>query len=304
MSILDIKKMVKIPDFLNFLGFLPTDHKGKFLHYRSPFREDKNPSFWVNEETETCGDFAEGKIGDVINLAARWYKCDFKTAKANLEDCFRLGSFSFAKQKQTFTAAQPKASKATTQTDTSIIIKHVQPLQNAALVQYAENERGISSDTAKQYLQEVYYKTSPSEHARQFFALAFRNDKGGYELRSKYFKGSTANKAVTTIERGSNTVLVFEGFMDFLSCVEYWNSLNKIIPYDIVVLNSVAFAAQTDFSKYDTIKLLLDNDPAGQKAAADIAAKYKNVINLTPKFIPDGCKDFNDFWIKHINSHK
>ena len=299
MRIENIKRLVKIPDFLRSLGFTPTDRKGDYLHYCSPLREDKKPSFWVNTKTDTCGDFAEGRIGDVINLAARWYRCDIKTAAANLADMFRLGSFSFAKP-MTFAR---KSSHTTAATEGRVFIRHVQPLQNAALLQYITEERGISYATAKEYLQEVYYKTENTDTAKQYFALAFRNDKGGYELRSKYFKGATANKTITTICRHSNTVLIFEGFMDFISCIEFWNSKNRAIPYDIIVLNSTANANKADLSKYDTIKLMLDNDKTGRDTTAAIAAKYsdKHIEDITARMFVgkfQDCKDFNDYWKK------
>lgn len=297
MDIARIKQMVSITDFLNFLGYTPTRSNGEWLHYHSPLREDKNPSFWVNQRTATCGDFADGsRIGDVINLAARYYNCDIATAAANIEDSFRLGAFSSANK---HTAAQPTPP---TVKNTTIIIKHVQPLQNAALLQYAQ-ERGISAATAKSHLQEIYYKTADNT-TKQYFALAFKNDQGGYELRNRYFKGSTTPKNITTIRQGSDTVVVFEGFMDFLSCIEYWKCHNKTMPYDVIVLNSLVFAAKTDLSEYAHIKLLLDNDTAGQRAAQDITTRYTNAINLTPRLL-DGYKDFNEFWVKkYVNLSK
>lgn len=295
MKIENIKHMVKIPDFLSFLGVKPVNTKGDFWHYRSPFREDKKPSFWVNIKTDTCGDFAEGKIGDVINLAARWYNCDIKTAAANIVDTFRLGGFSFAKP-TIHRQASSHPTKAAT--ESKIYIKHTQSLQNVALLQYVA-ARGITPEVAKEYLQEVYYKTSDTETAKQYFALAFKNDKGGYELRSQYFKGSTTPKAPTTICHNSDTVVIFEGFMDFLSCIELWNSQNKIMPYDVIVLNSVCFAPKTDLSKYRSIKLLLDNDKSGIETTKSIITRYPQAKNLTPQIIGNN-KDFNDFWTHKI----
>ena len=96
MKIENIKKMVSIPELLSFWGYHPASRKGDFLHYKSPLREDHNPSFWVNTQKNVCGDFNGDYIGDVINLAARYYHCDIKTAAANLTDMFRLGSFTAA----------------------------------------------------------------------------------------------------------------------------------------------------------------------------------------------------------------
>ena len=295
----NIKRMITIPDFLRHCGFSPVNRKGDYLHYHSPLRKDENPSFWVDEKKGICGDFADGGcIGDVINLAARWYHCNIKDAIANLADIFRLGGFSFDKP-MTFAKETHHKSAAT---ESRIFIRHIQDIQNAALLQYIA-QRGISTDTARKYLKEVYYTTSPSATARPYFALAFRNDKGGYELRSKYFKGCSATKSITTITNHSATVLIFEGFMDFLSCVEYWNSKNKAIPYDVIVLNSTANANKTDLSKYTTIKLMLDNDQSGRSTAAAIAAKYsdKHIEDITAKMFVgtfQGCKDFNDYWKK------
>lgn len=299
-----IKRMVTIPDFLRHCGFSPVNRKGDYLHYHSPLREDKNPSFWVDEKKGICGDFADGGcIGDVINLAARWYHCNIKDAIANLADIFRLGGFSFDKP-MTFAKETHHKSAAT---ESRIFIRHIQELQNAALLQYV-GERGISTTTARKYLQEVYYTTFPTSTTRPYFALGFRNDLGGYELRSKYFKGSTSSKTVTTIKQGSNTVLVFEGFISFLSCVEYWNSLNKTIPYDVIVLNSLSNINKANFADYATIKLMLDADNAGHAATDRLMAQYPNIINVMPKFIPydqaieKEYKDFNDFWKARKNA--
>ena len=297
-----IKKMVSIPELMSFWGFSPTSRKGDFLHYRSPLREDRNPSFWVNTQKGTCGDFNGDRIGDVINLAARHDHCDIMTAAINLADMFRLGSFTSASLRE---RERQAATPTTTTTRTSnIYITHVQPLQNAALLQYVQ-ERGISTDTAKKYLQEVYYKTSNGDTSRQYFGVSFHNDKGGCEIRSKYYKGGTSPKTVTTIKQGSGTVVVFEGVFTFLSCIEYWNSLNKTIPYDVIVLNSLSNIDKANFANYATIKLMLDADQAGHDAADRIKAHHSNVINIMPQFIPydkatKDYNDFNDYWRKHI----
>lgn len=303
MNIVELKRHITIPDFMSKIGAIPTDSKGKFLHYKSPLREDNNPSFWVNTETGTCGDFAVGNIGDVINLAAAYWHTDNCTAKQNLEDMFRLGYFFSAKPKSYPTNEhQPQTAQ------NKITIKHLQPLQNRALVQYVVQERCISYITAKLYLQEAYYKIN--DGTKQFFAAAFKNDSGGYALRNSIFKNCCAPNDITTLPYGSDTVLIFEGFMDFLACVDYWkHKTNKVIPYDVIVLNSIANANKMNLDKYTTIKLMLDNDTAGQSTTATITTKYKSkhIEDITQKmFVGEyqGCKDFNDFWKTYIQNNQ
>lgn len=60
-------------------------------------------------------------------------------------------------------------------------------------------------------------------HARQwYFSVGFKNRKGGIEIRNPYFKGAVSPKDITHVshnagDRRQSPVLVFEGFMDYLS---------------------------------------------------------------------------------------
>lgn len=295
MNISELKKYIKIPDFLRAYGHEPTSQKGGYLHYKSPLREDNKPSFWVNVEKDICGDFASGTIGDIISLAKLYYQSDERTALANIADCFRLGFFSFAEH--------PRQSQPPTKPSAAINIKHTQPLQNKALIQYAEG-RGISAPTAQKFLMECYYSASESAQAKQYFAIAFQNDKGGFELRNKYFKGGTSPKGITTIKQASDTAVIFEGFMDFLSAEEFWHvKTGGYIPYNVIVLNSIVNRPYIDLKPYRFIKCFLDNDGGGVECFQKIAVDYPQAQNLSQKLFPDN-KDFNDFWVSHKKNCK
>ena len=282
--------MVSIPDFLNFLGCAPTNRKGEWLHYHSPFREDKHPSFWVNLRTGTCGDLAEGRIGDVVNLAARYYNCDNATAAANIADSFRLGAFSSANK---HTAAQHNEPETPTTQATKFVY---QPLQHRNLIIYAQ-KRGISEPTAKKYLLECWKND-------KYYYLAFRNDNGGYALRNdttgNYSKINDGTNGVTSISHNSDKVVIFEGFFDFLSWVEYMAAKGKQVEqFNAIILNSCSNLSKiiNKLGCFAKFYLLLDNDHKGAETAEKIIDKYPDKAeNLTPKMI-DGYKDFNDYWV-------
>ncbi len=62
---------------------------------------------------------------------------------------------------------------------------------------------------------------------------------GGYEIRSRYFKGCIPPKSVSLVKANdipADECIVFEGFMDFLSAVTLGVTGNA----DCLVLNSVA----------------------------------------------------------------
>jgi hypothetical protein len=174
-----------------------------------------------------------------------------------------------------------------------IKIKHIQKLQTAALIQYLE-QRKIPFSIACGYLKEAYYYAKN----KTFFALALKNDLGGYELRNKYFKGSNSPKEITTISgsTGNNSVNVFEGFMDFLSALVYYK-INKP-NCSTIILNSVSQLGKVFnlLSGFEHINLYLDNDRAGKEDTKRIQDKYPKAVNRS-KIIYPGYKDFNEFII-------
>ena len=67
--------------------------------------------------------------------------------------------------------------------------------------------------SAAAFCREVRYEVN----GRAFFAVGFRNDAEGWELRSDRFKGGSSPKHITTLDNGSDMAMAFEGFIDFLS---------------------------------------------------------------------------------------
>ena len=88
----------------------------------------------------------------------------------------------------------------------------VKELVHPALLNYLSS-RGISSDISKGQCVEVHYKSQ----GKNYFAVGFRNDAGGYELRNPYFKRCISPKTITTITNHKTVCHVFEGFIDYLA---------------------------------------------------------------------------------------
>lgn len=109
------------------------------------------------------------------------------------------------------------------------------------------------------YCRQVRYEIN----GKSYFAIGFRNDAGGYELRSEHFKGGSTPKHITTINNGSNTILVFEGFMDFLFYLTLKENARSTC--DTAVLNSVVNRpkALLFLECHAVVHTFLDNDDAG-----------------------------------------
>ena len=171
----------------------------------------------------------------------------------------------------------------------------VLPLGHYALRQYLA-ERAIPFEVASRYCKELHYDL----HSKRYFAIGFPNDKGGYEVRNKFFKGCVAPKGTTFIKAGNESgreCNVFEGFFDFLSAV----TINQYAAQkDNLVLNSIIYLRKsTDLlSEYDHIHAYLDNDEAGRKAVQTLKDSLgEKVIDHTADY--NGCKDLNEFLVKN-----
>lgn len=276
-----LKKAVKITDILGI-----ADPPGNEFFIKSPFREEKTPSFRVNQEKNVWFDFGEGVGGSVLDLVMKLRQCGEKEAVAALRRYHASGDPIFSFSPATF---EPVAVKEGGEVE----VKKVAALNNRALVHYVTN-RAIDIEAARRWCVDVYYRVGDSH----FFGVGFKNDSGGFEVRNKFYKGCIGQKAPTTIRagKGDGRVSVFEGFFDFLAALTHYGKIE--VDSDIVVLNSLAMLDRVDLAGYDRVNLFLDNDEAGRKAAAMIRERYADCMAVVDySRIYAGYKDFNDYLI-------
>lgn len=256
--------------------------------YRSPLREDNTPSFKVDYNANLWCDYGTGEGGTLIDLVIKQHGCNAYGAICRLEQG-NTASFSFHGK------TCPKGhEKASSQPDRDT---QNTALTESALMRYLQ-ERGISPGTAAPYVQEMYYRIG----GKPYFALAFKNDSGGYELRNPRFKGSTSKDITHIRQQGEprDTCFVFEGFMDYLSFLTIRQRESPGMPctdwQDYVILNSTANVdkALYPLAGYGHIHCMLDNDEAGRKAVEAIRQEYKWRVR-DASHLYSGHNDLNDY---------
>ena len=200
---MDAKTINKFPirEYLAGRGVRPAKERGYYGFYHSPLREDRTPSMKVDYDKNLWIDYGAGEGGTLIDLVMRMERCDVGEAMRLLER--RIGGSPVS----SFHGTNPPLPKR----ETSMIVDAVRTLENPVLLSYF-TERGIDLGMARVHCSEVHYRVS----GKSYFAVGFRNDAGGWELRNRYFKGCMS-KAPTTRKADCPTCLVFEGFMDYLS---------------------------------------------------------------------------------------
>lgn len=276
-------KAIPIIDYLNLQGYQPVKASGAELVYYSPKNIEATPSFLVNPRKNVFHDYSgEGEQGDIIRLVQYLTGCGFFRAIETLEALSsNFQPFSFSGEVTTLNNSS------------SVEIVSVQPIRSRPLLAYIASRR-IPFSVAQTYLKEIHYRTK----GKQYYAVGFRNDKGGYELRSQYFKGGTSPKWFTSVlARNRGSINVFEGVFDFLSCCEMFNVLQ--LKNSTLILNSLSFLTDIvpTLSQYDTVNVFLDNDTAGKKALERLRTIILNVRDCSYYYA--GYKDFNEYLQAH-----
>jgi hypothetical protein len=166
-------------------------------------------------------------------------------------------------------------------------------LFSLSLLRYIKQRR-ISEDVANTWCREVVFDLND----KLYTAIGFRNDKGGFELRNPWFKGSSSPKTFTSIVSGSKDASVFEGFFDFLS-YQTIHQNQPSVSIDFLILNSTSFFEKSRLfmEQHDCVRLYLDRDSTGQNCtqrAIESSKKYMDESSLYK-----GYNDLNE-WIQHI----
>lgn len=278
---IDAMRQIPLANFLVRLGHEPVRRSGNELWYRTPYRNERTPSFRVNVAKQLWYDFGTGKGGDIFTLAGEF-----------------LGSGGFMEQVKFIAETTnmpmpvPEGSKPTflpKPSEPAFEGMETAPLFRSPLTDYLA-ERGILYGIASRYCCCLNYGV----RGKRYFAVGFPNVTGGFEIRSRFFKGCVLPKEVSLVKMESSPAdvcCVFEGFMDFLSAVTLGLETG-----DCLVLNSVANVekAMKHLDGYGRIDCYLDRDEAGRRTLAILQEYYgRRVCDRSALY--DGCKDLNEY---------
>ena len=276
---IDMIRRIPLADFLARLGHEPVRRSGNELWYRAPYRSERTPSFRVNVAKQLWYDFGLGKGGDIFTLAGEFAQSvDFMEQARFIAKAANM--VVDRSEKPTY---QPKPAEPAFEGVEAV------PLLRSPLTDYLA-ERGIPYAVASHHCFRLNYGV----RGKRYFAVGFPNMAGGYEVRSRHFKGCIPPKDVSLVKL-ENTVAdvcsVFEGFMDFLSAATLGLETG-----DCLVLNSVSNVekAMKHLDAYGRINCFLDRDEAGRRTLDVLGKRHGGRICDRSAFY-DGCKDLNEY---------
>lgn len=279
MNIRQIKEQITC---LDYLGKPLKKTRAGWYVYRCPWKEDKNPSLNVTPNGKVWKDLSTGATGGIIELVQTCLNTrDFSRV------CAEFSSSSFSMSSREYGCEKKEEVETTAFYSFSLV-----PLQSRGLYAYLTKRR-INTNIAREFLQEAHYSFMPRDDGKFLYALAYSNDKGGYELRSEFYKGGTSPKGITThLDHGNAPTVVFEGFFDMLS----FATLCGEVRHNYIVLNSIVntpAAIEVMRSMNGKVLLCLDNDDGGNKATRQILDALPSAVDIRFRIAPT--KDVNEY---------
>lgn len=283
-------RKIDMIDYLAILGHFPTKTNNEDYWYLSPLRIENNASFKVNRKLNKWYDHGTGKGGNLIDFGVLYHQCSVQAFLWTLAGGSGMGIFHWS---------CPRGNIKPVNEMSKIQIREIGEIKNFQLLSYL-NTRKIPLVVAKEFCVEVKFKLYGKENT----AIGFKNDLGGYELRNKFFKGSSAPKNITSLVNGAQHLFVFEGFFDFLSFQAMrpylecgLSDLRQEILGDYLILNSLAFFEKNRplMDTYRLIHLYLDRDNSGLRCsekAVSWSAKYLDESKYFAQF-----KDINELLV-------
>lgn len=274
-------KNTDIVDYLSSLGFRAAKVTRNDYWYLSPFRKETTPSFKVNRNLNRWYDFGEGKGGNLVDFGIKYHNCSVSELLKKIDS-----NFSFQQQNIQLNQKDDEAKK--------IKVIDERGISSLVLIRYLHRRR-IPLDIATKFCKEIDYEL----YGRNYYAIGFKNNAGGYELRNEKFKASSSPKDITLIESNAEKLTVFEGFFNFLSYLAIHHKQEQPAT-NFLVLNSTSFFEKSLplMQSHKSVHLYLDCDTTGQKCMQKALAidkdKFKDERNLYKNY-----KDLND-WMLHI----
>ena len=302
-------KQVPLLAIMAKLGHQPVvQAAGGNYYFLSPFRQEKSPSFVVSEPKNVWADFGEvpdagQKVygGDVLKLIRRLTGLELPLAREV------LGSWAadlpeVAAMRTELHAGKSAAKRGQTLTTGKTTFEDVNtaPLSWNVLINYLTS-RGIDWNLVQQsqrnqdHIQQIFYQVAGKPRQKPYFAVGWKTE-AGWEVRSENFQGTIGGKGVTWLPgRNRRSVVVFEGFIDYLSALTHWKQPS--LESTVLVLNSVALLGTVlpQLREFEEVHWMGDNDAAGERALHMLREAMPPGRVKAHNEQYRGFKDFNDW---------
>jgi len=290
----EVARAVNLASLIEHLGYKPRWYSKEKAMFKSPLREEENPSFSVNyyKGRWVWKDWGTGETGDSISFVMAFYGLSFPEAVKKLTG----GSFT----------PPPRPVSVTYDTDK---INFVRRLYADRIKLMSEKEtrliRGYFSERGVKFYPEVggiIYRSFRDKKTYLGIPIPYAKCIKGLECREIGGGGSRktiGHKTLWYLQRNSPTILVTESILDCLAG-EIILGRQSAPPPSLLSLNGVGntnkLAGVIEKLRPQRVMLALDSDLPGREAQ-EVAKKsitpHCGVVVEIDHHIRKGCKDLH-----------
>lgn len=303
--------------------------------YMVAIRSERTPSCHIDDKRHFFKDFGSGEGGGVIDFVMYFYKERHNRTLTHREAndiIARLAGLNLQSNNNTQGRhTQPSAARKGTDgasvssprrrqvAESQVRVQKAWPdVTLSFLLDYAVNTRRIPQNLVNQYLYQV--KAKFKKTGREYYYLAFPTSNNSWQLRnSMQGAGKCSVSSFPTIytsegdlrassrlidpsilEPTSDQIVIFEGFMNFLSALADEHAL--FFNTDVIVLNSVnnTDLAYNFIAKHDTVYAYYDNDKTGEKYNQMLCERLRqdkpDINYYDMRYLYQEFNDYNDMW--------
>lgn len=262
------KEQVSLCGLLSRLGHSPAKSSGNEQLYQNVLRSSETrPTLAVNSQLGVWFDRQTKKGGDIIDFG-RAYWNGLSSAEV-MERISGLCSASAAISTAPVDDHPRRKRRAI-----KIPYYHVDQILplggNPEIMTYLKTQ-GIW-EISIGLLKEVYYYVIDEKRRRKdFFAAGWKNENGGWEVRSRNYSGCLGPKGMTFIRGDENSLVLFEEFTDYLS----WKYQYRASNASILVLNAPEFvqAATKRATRFKDVAVFFGKNQHLGDELLDVVAK-------------------------------
>jgi hypothetical protein len=328
-------KEINLNSFLERLGFTPakTEANGE-VWYCSPLRTENTPSFKISADGKAWVDFGESPrstyktapkfaSGSIIDFALHYWQLnpsDAKGALAHIREAtggtIPTAPSQIKTENNQTQRTEPSGLNILGVYEFSTWTGKGRSRNFSPQAHYLAS-RGLNPTLCAPYVHTVKFSGKKAPN-KALYALGFKNDAGGYELRANigqtHFKGVAGGKDISYIKprTDSQRLHIFEGYPDFLTALHLLPETIEAKDEHFLILNSGALIERAkaiiEREQYSTLILWLQNDPAGREVEQfflklpDELPHLKNVGTMT--HLCENEKDLNAWYQTQTNKPK
>ncbi|WP_157278994.1 hypothetical protein [Olivibacter sitiensis] len=287
MNIAQIKERILISDFLNREGFKPQRYNGITATYKAPYRADRDGSLVVNDKKGVWFDHGEGKGGTIIELGLLLYNTQsVESVVGRINRIYNdLPVEKIPNRNDLQDRERPKPHE----------VVRTKPLGNNFAISSYLQSRGILDEAVRsKKVVEVYYDhIRENGERKRYFGAGWKNESGGFDIRSKFGKICIDKKDVLIMNGNSGKSNVFEGMINFLSALK---EKTVSLKDTNIVMNTLSLSGKTiDKLKSDPPKelnLFLDNGTGGNKFTELFRSNFPSLVDRRDLY--SGFEDYNE----------